>query len=123
MRSVLATHIEEGNTDRIFDSCAEVVKKIKQTLVDHPGLTKKAFREVVCGCSPATLDKFLMGKTQQNCQALMVYPLAYAFFERLRMMNGEPKSKARLKNEKDRPMGFDTSRRGNWTLEFCPKFN
>jgi hypothetical protein len=98
-----------ASLDRIFDACTVVVKNIKQCLVDHPGLTKVAFCQVALGgCSPATLNKFLMAKGQ-NGQASMVYPSAYAFFERLRIMKGEAKSKARRKNEQEKPDGFDTS--------------
>lgn len=98
-----------ASLDRIFDACTVVVKNIKQCLVDHPGLTKVAFCQVALGgCSPATLNKFLMAKGQ-NGQASMVYPSAYAFFERIRIMKGEAKSKARRKNEQEKPGGFDTS--------------
>jgi len=97
-------------TGVVFGSCPQVVQKIKQCLTDHPGLTKASFCKVALeGVNHNSLARFLAGKKQDQ-QGNVVYKRAYAFFEKLRIKNGEAKSKARLKNESEQgPGGFDTA--------------
>ena len=57
MQDVIAT---EANTDKVYDSCPEVVKKIKDCLKDTPGLTKASFCKIALrGCNNNALSKFL----------------------------------------------------------------
>lgn len=98
MAAVLATDIP---TENVYDSCPQVVKKIKECLTTRPGMTKAAFcRVALMGANNNSLTRLMAGK-KQSMQGTAVYPLAYAFFEKLRVMEGAPKSKARRKNEQD----------------------
>jgi hypothetical protein len=120
MRQVLATpdaDISTSDNDNviIYDSCPQLVKKIKDCLQNHDGMTKAAFcRIALNGTNSNSLTRFLAAKKQDQ-QASAVYKLAYAFFEKFRIMNGQGKSKQRLKNETEQgPEGFSTEvvRRG-----------
>lgn len=46
-----------------------------------------------------------MGKKQDQCGNI-TYRRAYDFFEKKRVLEGEPKSARRCKNEAEHPMGF-----------------
>ena len=106
MQSILDTTAE---TSHVYDSCPQVVKKIKTFLEEHPGISKAAFcRFALEGANNNSLARFLAAKKQDQ-QGNIVYKRAYAFFEKLRIKNNEPKSKARLKNEMEQGAdGFDT---------------
>lgn len=106
VRLVMATDAE---TDVVYDSCTVLKQNIKKCLEDHPGLTKATFCKVALqGCNNNALARFLKSHGQDQ-QGNQVYPRAYTFFEKLRVMNGEKKTKTRLKNEKERqPSGFST---------------
>ena len=96
-------------TTVVYDSCPEVVKKIKQCLQDHPGLTRAAFCKVaLLGSNNNALARFLAAKGQDQ-SGNQVYPRAYAFFEKLRLQEGKAKSKIRIKNEAEQgATGFST---------------
>lgn len=110
----------------IYDSCPQLVKKIKSFL-QYSGVTKASFLRALGETSdghtihPNALQRFLSAKQQDQC-ANQIYPAAYIFFERKRLMDGASKTKARLKNEQDHPNGFSTARPGksNWIYYVDP---
>ena len=51
-----------------------------------------------------SLGRFLSGKKQDQC-GNVTYRAAYVFFEKLRTLEGQKKSAARLKNEREHPTG------------------
>lgn len=107
MRRVVET--SAPGADIIYDSCPQVVKKIKDCLYKNKGVTKASFCRIALeGTNNNSLARFLAGKKQDQ-QGCIVYKLAYCFFEKLRIMEGKPKSKERLKNEQEQgPDGFST---------------
>lgn len=91
--------------ERVYDSCPEVVCKIK-AFVSEPGNNKTLFSTYALGNSNiSSLNKFLALKKQDGA-GMAVYRLAWVFFEKKRVMEGKPKSKQRLKNEQEHPYGF-----------------
>jgi hypothetical protein len=107
MLEVVAT--PGANTEVVYDSCPELIQKIKTCLNDTPGLTKAAFCKIALeGSNSNALVRFLAAKKQDQ-QGNAVYRKAYAFFEKLRIKNGETKSKSRLRNEVEKGLdGFET---------------
>lgn len=94
----------------VYDSCTEVVAKIKKFL-NRDGMTKALFLEAVLGgVNPHILAKFLAGKKQDQCETI-VYRTAYVFFEKLRILEGRKKSKARNINEERYPQGFSLTKK------------
>ena len=53
------------------------------------------------------MNRFLSGKKQDQC-GNVTYKAAYVFFEKLRILEGESKSAARRKNEKENPYGVSS---------------
>ncbi|GKY92535.1 hypothetical protein MPSEU_000223800 [Mayamaea pseudoterrestris] len=106
MQRIMA--VENVNERAVYDSCPEVIKKIK-TFLEMDGVTKSDFCSYCLDVQPAQLNKFLMTK-QQDGAGQAVYHLAWTFFEKKRLLDGEPKSKARIKNESEHPRGFDLAR-------------
>ena len=54
-----------------------------------------------------SMNRFLSGKKQDQC-GNVTYKAAYVFFEKLRILEGESKSAARRKNEKENPYGVSS---------------
>lgn len=52
-----------------------------------------------------------MGENQDQC-GNVTYRRAYVFFEKKRILGGEPKTFRRLKSEKEIPMGYSLKVRG-----------
>lgn len=100
---------------KVFDSCPEIVKKIKSFLSEQPGVTKAGFCAALGGINNNSLGKFLAGKKQDQCGNI-TYRTSYVFFEKKRIMEGKPKSARRLKNESEHPDGFslEKERAGKW---------
>lgn len=98
----------EGVSDdsKIFDSCPEVVKKIKDFL-QRDGITKAMLLKALGDINSNSLNRFLRGKQQDQC-GNVTYKKAYVFFEKLRLLEGEPKSSKRLSSEAENPSGFRT---------------
>ncbi len=90
--------------ERVFDSCPQLVKKIK-TFLEMDGVSKAMLLDAWGGVNSNSLNTFLSGKKQDQC-GNCVYPLAYKFFEKQRIMEGKKKSAARMKNEREQPRGF-----------------
>jgi hypothetical protein len=101
----------------IYDSCPELVAKIKAFLA-RDGVTKADFCGLaLAGANANSLNKFLSAKKQDG-RSNMTYKRAWVFFEKMRLMDGTPKSNARVKNELEQPSGFSTNRpsTGKWVL-------
>jgi hypothetical protein len=112
----------EGVPDKIvYDSCPQVVAKIK-TFLQRDEMTKATLMEALSRCSDKNiqgtqLNRFLAGKKQDQCGSV-VYNSAYIFFEKFRILEGQNKTKARLKNEAEQRRGFSLrkSRGGGWMI-------
>ena len=102
--------------DGVYDTCPQLVTKIKNFL-QRDGMTKALLLTNAFGnINPNALSRFLAGKKQDQC-GNQVYPAAYVFFEQLRILEGQKKSKARLKNEAEEPNGFSIEReRPRWVV-------
>jgi hypothetical protein len=57
------------------------------------------------------MNPFLAGENQDQCGNI-TYRRAYTFFEKKRILEGEPKTARRRKNEKENPMGYSLKARG-----------
>jgi hypothetical protein len=88
----------------VHDSCPEVVEKIKAFLA-RDGMTKSSFLSALGGINSNSLNTFLSGKRQDQA-GNVTYRRAYEFFEKLRLLEGKPKSAARIRNEMEYPFGF-----------------
>lgn len=98
----------EGVTseNKIYDTCPQIVKKIKKFL-QRDGMTKAALLKALGNRSASSMGSFLAGKKQDRC-GNVIYRESYVFFEKLRILEGKPKSDARKKNEEENPSGFST---------------
>jgi len=102
----------EGVPDGIvYDSCPELVKKIKAFLA-RDGMTKSNFMLALGGLNSNSLNTFLAGKRQDQA-GNVTYRRAYVFFEKLRILEGKPKSSARIGNEIEHPYGFSLEKPRN----------
>lgn len=88
----------------VYDTCPQLVKKIK-TFLQRDGMTKRLLIDAFGGINSNSLNKFLSGKKQDQC-GNVTYKESFRFFEKLRLLEKKPKSKARLKNEAEHPGGF-----------------
>ena len=104
--------VEDVSTSTVYDSCPEVVKKIKD-FVAQPGVTKSDFCSALGGINSNSLRTFLMGKKQDQC-GNVTYRRAYAFFEKKRVLEGLAKSARRLKNEVEHPNGFSLEKESDF---------
>ena len=89
---------------KIYDSCTEVRSKIRAFL-DRDGVTKKALCRALGDMNHNSLNQFLNAQGQKRAGTI-AYKQAYVFFEKLRILEGEPKSFDRLRNEAKLPEGF-----------------
>ena len=108
--------VEVPNDHMVFDSCPQLVTKIKAFL-QRDGMTKAMLLQAFGNINNNSLGRFLSGKGQDQC-GTVTYKAAYIFFERLRLVEGKKKSAARLKNESERHGGFSLqkSRGGTWIV-------
>lgn len=104
----------------VYDSCPQLVTKIKAFLAVD-GVTKAMFCRALGNINQNSLNPFLMGKKQDQCGNI-TYQRAYEFFEKKRLLDGEPKSKPRLKNEQEHPSGFSLvkERQARWVFSGNP---
>ncbi|KAL7442217.1 hypothetical protein ACHAXM_008232 [Skeletonema potamos] len=100
----------EGVSDDspIFDTCPVVVANIKAFL-QRDGITKAILLKALGDINSNSLNRFLTGKQQDQC-GNVTYKRAYVFFEKLRIMEGKPKSSKRLSSEAENPRGFSTEK-------------
>jgi hypothetical protein len=90
---------EIEDSDQIYDSCPEVVKKIKDFLeANNPGVSKASFCQALGGINNNSLGRFLLAKQQDQC-ANVAYRNTYVFFEKKRILDGQAKSKRRGRRE------------------------
>ena len=92
---------EEGP---IFDDCEDVRKKIL-ALIGSGILTQKKITEVL-KCTAASLKNFLKVKGKFEGRGCKVYYTGYHLFERVRIAEDKPKTKKRMKAEKEFPQGY-----------------
>ena len=108
----------------IYDSCDEVRKKINAYL-KNPAMTQAGFLRAIAQTHPEgkkfqskSLNDFMGKRGADAGNTSGVFYAAYIFFEKLRIKEGNPKSKHRLEMEKIHGrQGFDTERgsnRGYW---------
>ena len=88
----------------VYDSCPVLVHKIKAFL-SRPGMTKTDFCSALGGINSNSLNTFLAGVGQDQC-GNVTYRRSWEFFEKLRILEGEPKSIVRRRNEIEMPYGF-----------------
>ena len=88
----------------VYDSCPEIVTKIKNFL-KRDGATKAILLTALGNINSNSMNRFLAGKGQDQ-RGNVTYKEAYVFFEKLRILEGKPKSDDRLKNETEHPTGF-----------------
>ena len=95
--------VEGANTTVVYDTCTEVVEGIKSFL-QRDGVTRKMLLRALGNVNDNSMRKFFNGKSQDQ-RANVTYRAGYAFLEKLRILEGRPKSKARLRNEAENPEG------------------
>lgn len=112
--AILATEVPTGLP--VYDSCPQLVKKIKDFLA-RDGMTKSKFCQALGGLNSNSLNSFLSAKKQDGA-GNRTYPAAFIFFEKLRIYEGKAKSKQRLQNETEHPMGFELEkpRKHRWFI-------
>lgn len=100
----------EGVSDDspIFDTCPVVAANIK-VFLQRDGITKAILLKALGDINSNSLNRFLTGKQQDQC-GNVTYKRAYVFFEKLRIMEGKPKSSKRLSSEAENPRGFSTEK-------------
>ena len=98
---------DEYNSDAgVFDDCNDIRKKIKQFL-QKDIMTKSRFLKEIGKVAHNSYSSFMsMGPLKLSGASNRTYPLSYHFFEKLRIAEGEKKSKKRLQNEEEYPNGF-----------------
>ena len=86
-------------------------------------MTKAMLLEALGNINSGSMNRFLSGKGQDQC-GNVTYKEAYVFFEKLRILEGKPKSKPRLKNELQHSGGFSLvkKRAGGWYLVAAPGY-
>ncbi|KAL7534254.1 hypothetical protein ACHAXR_005762 [Thalassiosira sp. AJA248-18] len=113
---------DRGNTVSIpiYDSCPQLVTKIK-AFIQRDGMTKAALCKALGDINNNSMGRFLSGKGQDQ-YANVTYKAGYVFFEKLRILEGQKKSAARMKNEKEQMSGFSVckARAGKW--KYLPGF-
>jgi hypothetical protein len=103
----------------VYDTCPQVVTKIKAFL-QRDGVTKTDFAAIgLEGVNVGSLNRFLSSKNQDQ-SGNITYKKAYEFFERLRILEGEPKSQTRLNNEAEKSSGFSTRPPPQWFVIGLP---
>jgi len=103
MDRVMETPIPFSNTN-VYDGCPEIKKKINDFL-KRDGVTKASFCRVIGNVNNNSLSRFQKKRQQDGC-GIVAYPLAYKFFEKMRIMENKSKTKKRLQNEADHQNGF-----------------
>ena len=93
--------IEGVNMTVVHDTCPEVAAGIKKFL-QRDGVTKAMLLGALGNINHNSMGQFLSGKEQDRC-GNMTYRSGYAFLEKLRILEGRLKSKARLRNKTENP--------------------
>ena len=104
--------------DPVYDTCPQVVAKTKLFL-QREGMTKALLLTALGDINSNSMNRFLSGKKQDQCGNVS-YKEAYIFFEKLRVLEGKNKTKARLKNESEHPNGFSLVKKRSGSWKFLP---
>mmetsp|Transcript_16667 Transcript_16667/g.19292 ORF Transcript_16667/g.19292 Transcript_16667/m.19292 type:complete len:285 (+) Transcript_16667:137-991(+) len=96
--------IDGIDESKVFDSCPEIVSKIKTFLATYVMISRSELIKCL-GVHGNEFNSFLQGKGQDKCDNT-TYRKTYLFFERLRIYLGRPKTATRLQNERQYPSGF-----------------
>jgi hypothetical protein len=101
--------VEGVNTTVTHDTCPEVAAGIKKFL-QRDGVTKAMLLGALGNINHNSMGQFVSGKEQDQC-GNVTYRSGYAFLEKLRILEGRLKSKARarLRNETENPDGVRAS--------------
>lgn len=113
--------VEGVPEDKVYDSCPELRSKIEEFL-KRDGMTKANLCVALGNINHNSLNRFLAAKKQKQ-SGNMTYENGYIFFEKLRILDGQPKSAERLLNELRMPEGFDYEKpKGGrpGTIFYCP---
>ena len=70
---------------------------------------RATFAPLLGGLQAVQLNKFLLAKRQDGA-GMSAYQRAWSLFEKKRVLEGAPKTKARIKNEAEHPAGFELSK-------------
>ena len=89
--------VEYVNGDVVYDTCPEVVAGIK-TFLQRDGMNKAMLLSALGGINQNSMARFMSGKKQDQC-GNVTYGRAYAFLEKLRILEGA------LRNEVANPEG------------------
>ncbi len=95
------------NTTVVHDTCPEFAAGIKKFL-QRDGVTKAMLLGALGNINHNSMGQFLSGMEQDRC-GNVTYRSGYAFLEKLRILEGRLKSKARLRNEIENPDGVIAS--------------
>ncbi|RUS25317.1 hypothetical protein BC938DRAFT_472340 [Jimgerdemannia flammicorona] len=103
-------NFDQNGNIKIYDSCDVVRNKINNLLRDRAvdGVTAAAFCRVLGGTKVVNSNvygRFMRKKGPFAGAESSLYHFAYAFFERLRVMENRPKTATRLEGEKEWPDG------------------
>ena len=74
-------------------------------LQQNDAMTKAVLLKALGGINGNSLNRFLAGIGQDQCGNIS-YKAAYVFFEKQRILEGKPKTDARLTNEQEHPAVF-----------------
>ncbi|KAF2500327.1 hypothetical protein BU16DRAFT_523132 [Lophium mytilinum] len=114
---------EEDDSVPVYETCDMVRRKIEAYLLKKPGATHASFcRELSAqyhasstSVSGKSLSNFRSQKGYDKGNTSSAFYAAYCYFEKLRIKEGKPKSKDRLKMEElwSEEGGFDISKASN----------
>lgn len=107
MKAVNSFRGDDDDGDRVsetsvYDSPATVARQIKTFLREHGVSNSRFSASALQGVNRKSLRRFL----DHQKRGSIVYGRAWQFFERLRLLRGEPKSQKRLANERRHPRGL-----------------
>ena len=97
--------VKLGEDMCIYDDCDVIRQKIFNFLKSHPKMSQAAFLRSI-GINNGSYISFRKFQGAGAGAANGTYPAAYYFFEKKRILDGEPKSVKRIENEARRPNGF-----------------
>mmetsp|Transcript_24558 Transcript_24558/g.45150 ORF Transcript_24558/g.45150 Transcript_24558/m.45150 type:complete len:93 (+) Transcript_24558:2344-2622(+) len=83
--------------------------------------TAVSFTMILGDINGNSLNRFLSGKGQDQC-GNVTYAASYVFFEKLRILEGQKKTSARLKNEIENPAGFSLAKSGRGEFWIAPQY-
>ncbi|KAL7548284.1 hypothetical protein ACHAWF_011573 [Thalassiosira exigua] len=112
--------VEGVSEDVVYDTCPQLVAKIKD-FIKRDGATKAALLKAFGDINNNSMGRFLSGKGQDQC-GNVTYKAAWTFFEKLRILEGAKKSKARCKNEAENPNGFSLRKSRAGYFKYLPGF-